>query len=87
MRSIAVAPFHFILVLFIFLVSPVMANTVNVSSLGSHDGEFCGRDRALIFEDPDGTRLLYDAGRTMAAAKDPCLGKIDVTLQPMHRGK
>jgi len=57
-----------------------MADTVKVTPLGSHDGEFCGRDRALIFEDPDGTRLLYDAGRTVAGAKDPRLGKIDVIL-------
>ena len=80
MRSIAIAPFHYILVLFFFLTSPVTADTVKVTPLGSHDGEFCGRDRALIFEDPDGTRLLYDAGRTVAGAKDPRLGKIDIIL-------
>jgi L-ascorbate metabolism protein UlaG (beta-lactamase superfamily) len=80
MRSIGVAPFLFILVLFFLVASPVMADTVKVTPLGSHDGEFCGRDRALIFEDPDGTRLLYDAGRTVAGAKDPRLGKIDVIL-------
>lgn len=55
-------------------------NTVNITPLGSHDGEFCGRDRALIFEDPTGTRILYDAGRTVAGAKDPRLGDIDVVL-------
>ncbi|MEP1704644.1 MAG: MBL fold metallo-hydrolase, partial [Marinobacter sp.] len=42
------------------------ADTVNVTPLGSHDGEFCAMDRALIFEDPNGTRILYDAGRTVA---------------------
>jgi hypothetical protein len=40
---------------------PAWAATVNVTPLGSHDGEFCSRDRALIFEDPNGTRILYDA--------------------------
>ena len=35
---------------------------VKITPLGSHDGEFCRNDRALIFEDPDGTRILYDAG-------------------------
>jgi L-ascorbate metabolism protein UlaG (beta-lactamase superfamily) len=80
MRSIAVAAFHLILVFLFFMASPVTADTVKVTPLGSHDGEFCGRDRALIFEDPDGTRLLYDAGRTVAGAKDPRLGKIDVIL-------
>ncbi|MDH5369731.1 MAG: MBL fold metallo-hydrolase [Gammaproteobacteria bacterium] len=48
--------------------------------LGSHDGEFCSRDRALIFEDPNGTRILYDAGQTVAGAADKRLGKIDVVL-------
>ena len=56
------------------------ADTVKVTPLGSHDGEFCNRDRALIFEDPDGTRLLYDAGRTVAGAGDSRLGKINAVL-------
>lgn len=34
----------------------------------------------MVFEDPDGTRILYDAGRTVAGADDPRLGKIDVVL-------
>ena len=34
----------------------------------------------MIFEDPNGTRILYDAGRTVAGADDPRLGKIDVLL-------
>jgi L-ascorbate metabolism protein UlaG (beta-lactamase superfamily) len=70
----------FVLLLWFFLLSPVWAETVKVTPLGSHDGEFCGRDRALIFEDPDGTRLLYDAGRTVAGAMDPRLGKIHAVL-------
>ena len=56
------------------------AELVKVTPLGGQDGEFCRQDRALIFEDPNGTRLLYDAGRTVAGAKDPRLGKIDVVL-------
>ncbi len=40
---------------------------VKVTPLGSHDGEFCKFDRAMVFEDPNGTRILYDAGRTVAA--------------------
>ena len=55
-------------------------HVVKVTPLGSHDGEFCGRDRALIFEDPNGTRILYDAGRTVAGPDDPRLGNIDVIL-------
>lgn len=56
------------------------SKTVKITPLGSHDGEFCSRDRAMVFEDPDGTRLLFDAGRTIAGPDDPRLGKIDVVL-------
>ncbi len=58
-----------------FLVFQMVALGVNVSSvkitpLGSHDGEFCRFDRALILEDPNGTRLVYDVGRTLAGAEE-----------------
>jgi len=53
---------------------------VKITPLGSHDGEFCSRDRALVFEDPDGTRILYDAGFTVRGPNDPRLGKIDAVL-------
>jgi L-ascorbate metabolism protein UlaG (beta-lactamase superfamily) len=56
------------------------AEGVSITPLGSHDGEFCRLDRALVLEDPDGTRLLYDAGRTVAGAEDPRLGSIDAVL-------
>ncbi len=59
---------------------PVLAQTVKVTPLGGIDGEFCPQDRALVFEDPNGTRVLYDPGRTVAGADDPRLGKIDVIL-------
>jgi L-ascorbate metabolism protein UlaG (beta-lactamase superfamily) len=58
----------------------VWAANVNITPLGSHEGEFCRLDRALIFEDPDGTRILYDAGRTVRGADDPRLGNIDAVL-------
>jgi L-ascorbate metabolism protein UlaG (beta-lactamase superfamily) len=62
------------------LALPVQAQTVKVTPLGGIDGEFCPQDRALIFEDPNGTRILYDPGRTVAGATDPRLGKIDIIL-------
>src|SRR6202051_3976719 len=62
------------------LALPVLAQTVKVTPLGGIDGEFCPQDRALIFEDPNGTRILYDPGRTGARATDPRLGKIDIIL-------
>jgi L-ascorbate metabolism protein UlaG (beta-lactamase superfamily) len=59
---------------------PALAQVVKVTPLGGIDGEFCPQDRALIFEDPNGTRILYDPGRTVAGASDPRLGKIDIIL-------
>jgi L-ascorbate metabolism protein UlaG (beta-lactamase superfamily) len=57
-----------------------LAQNVKVTPLGGIDGEFCPQDRALVFEDPNGTRILYDPGRTVAGANDPRLGKIDIVL-------
>lgn len=62
------------------LAFPILAQTVKVTPLGGVDGEFCPQDRALVFEDPNGTRVLYDPGRTVAGANDPRLGKIDIIL-------
>ncbi len=62
------------------VVQPALARGVKITPLGSHDGEFCRFDRALILEDPDGTRLLYDAGRTVAGPGDKRLGRIDAVL-------
>jgi len=62
------------------LASPVFSQVVKVTPLGGIDGEFCAQDRALVFEDPDGTRVLYDPGHTVAGGADPRLGKIDIIL-------
>ena len=62
------------------LALPAFAQSVKVTPLGGIDGEFCPQDRALVFEDPNGTRVLYDPGRTVAGATDPRLGKIDIIL-------
>ncbi|WP_213954160.1 MBL fold metallo-hydrolase [Variovorax sp. dw_954] len=62
------------------LALPAVAQNVKVTPLGGIDGEFCPQDRALVFEDPNGTRILYDPGRTVAGANDPRLGKIDIIL-------
>jgi len=59
---------------------PAMSANVKVTPLGSFDGEFCLLDRAMVFEDPDGTRILYDAGITVRGPDDPRLGKIDGVL-------
>jgi len=62
------------------LAAPAGAANVKVTPLGLIEGEFCRFDRAMVFEDPNGTRILYDAGRTVAGPDDPRLGKIDVIL-------
>ncbi len=64
----------------VFVGQSASAANVKVTPLGGQTGEFCKLDRALIFEDPNGTRILYDAGRTVAGATDSRLGKIDVLL-------
>jgi L-ascorbate metabolism protein UlaG (beta-lactamase superfamily) len=60
--------------------SVALAQNVKVTSLGSHAGELCNRDRATILEDPTGVRILYDAGQTVTGGDDPRLGRIDVVL-------
>jgi L-ascorbate metabolism protein UlaG (beta-lactamase superfamily) len=59
---------------------PERNETVKVTPLGSKTGEFCFLDRAMVFEDPTGLRILYDPGFTVAGSTDPRLGTIDVTL-------
>ena len=63
---------------------PTVANgqsstLVKVTPLGSHTGELCRNDRALLFEDPTGVRILYDPGRTVDEA-DGRLGDVHVML-------
>jgi len=55
------------------------ATLVKVTPLGSHSGELCFRDRALLFEDPTGVRILYDPGFTTDET-DPRLGDVHVIL-------
>ena len=60
---------------------------VMVTPLGTHDGEFCRRDRALLFEDPDGTTILWDPGRTVRGPTDerlPAGGLTGVILSSVH---
>src|SRR5438046_7720422 len=55
------------------------AALVRVTPLGSHTGELCRNDRALLFEDPTGVRILYDPGRTVDET-DSRLGDVHVML-------
>jgi L-ascorbate metabolism protein UlaG (beta-lactamase superfamily) len=56
------------------------AQNVKITPLGSHAGELCDRDRATIFEDPTGVRILYDAGHSVTGADDARLGDVHVVL-------
>jgi L-ascorbate metabolism protein UlaG (beta-lactamase superfamily) len=60
--------------------SPASAQNVKVTPLGSHAGELCTNDRATIFEDPTGVRILYDVGQSVTGADDPRLGEVHVVL-------
>src|SRR5438270_2132471 len=60
--------------------STVWAQNVKITPLGSHAGELCSRDRATIFEDPTGVRILYDAGQSVTGGDDARLGTVDVVL-------
>ena len=62
------------------LASPAFAQNVKITPLGSHAGELCDRDRATIFEDPSGVRILYDVGHTLTGADDARLGNIHLVL-------
>ncbi len=56
------------------------AQNVKITPLGSHTGELCANDRATLFEDPTGVRILYDVGHTLTGADDPRLGTVHVIL-------
>ena len=60
--------------------APAIAQNVKITPVGSHPGELCANDRATIFEDPSGVRILYDAGHTVTGGDDPRLGDIHVVL-------
>ncbi len=63
------------------LAAPIaLAQNVKITPLGSHDGELCASDRATLFEDPTGVRLLYDVGQTLTGGDDPRLGTIHMVL-------
>lgn len=65
---------------------PSAANdrVVKMTPIGSHTGEFCRNDRAILFEDPTGVRILWDPGQTTWAA-DTRLGDVHaIVLSSVH---
>ncbi len=64
---------------------PALAQNVKITPIGSHPGELCANDRAIIFEDPSGVRFLYDPAHNVTGGDDPRLGTIHmVLLSHMH---
>lgn len=67
------------------LAIPAFAQNVKITPIGSHPGELCANDRALVFEDPTGVRFLYDPAHNVTGGDDPRLGTIHlVLLTHMH---
>jgi L-ascorbate metabolism protein UlaG (beta-lactamase superfamily) len=56
------------------------SGTVKITPLGSRTGDFCAQDRALLFEDPTGVRILFDPGDTIRGGDDIRLGAVDAIL-------
>ena len=61
-KFIAATLFSFLLV---FGWSSSWAQTVKVTPLGAEANRFCVGDRAILFEDPTGVRVLIAPGRTV----------------------
>ena len=65
-----------VLLFCVFVVSGLsvaQAQNVTITPLGSQEGEFCAGDRALLFQDPTGVRILTAPGRTVNGSTDPRL--------------
>ena len=75
----------FLAVVSLLATAPVLAQNVKITPIGSHPGELCANDRAIIFEDPTGVRFLYDPAHNVTGGDDPRLGTIHlVLLTHMH---
>src|SRR5262245_35377249 len=65
-----------VFVLTILFASTAQAQNVTITPLGAVAGEFCVGDRALLFEDPTGVRVLIAPGRTVKGSSDVRLGAL-----------
>ncbi len=59
---------------------PANDGLVAITPIGQRTGDYCARDRALVFEDPTGVRVLYDPGVTVSGGADPRLGIVHAVL-------
>lgn len=83
--SIAAVCRTFAVVAGLFASASALAQNVKITPIGSHPGELCANDRAIVFEDPTGVRFLYDPAHNVTGGDDPRLGAIHmVLLTHMH---
>lgn len=66
----------FLPLLVIMTITLAHAQNVTITPLGAQAGEFCVGDRALLFEDPTGVRVLIAPGRTVKGSGDIRLGAL-----------
>jgi len=78
--SIRKLMFRLTLVQMVAALAWAQAGNVKITPLGSSTGNFCALDRALLFEDPTGVRILYDPGDTVRGGDDSRLGAVDAIL-------
>jgi hypothetical protein len=79
----------FVLVLAVLTVvvaasSASWAQNVKITPIGAVTGEFCAGDRALLFEDPTGVRVLIAPGRTVGLVSGgSAVGSADPRIAPV----
>ena len=66
--------------LLVFTAVLSLAQNVKVTAIGARTGEFCSPDRALLFEDPSGVRILFDPATTISGGSDARLGEVHAVL-------
>ena len=60
------------------------AQNVKITPIGAVTGEFCAGDRALLFEDPTGVRVLIAPGRTVGLVSGgSAVGSADPRIAPV----
>ena len=81
MRIAALVSLILALLLFAVMRSGRTASAlVTITPLGSAEGEFCVGDRALLFEDPTGVRVLIAPGRTVNGSGDSRIAPLGSVL-------
>jgi hypothetical protein len=65
---------------FALAAASAFAQNVKITPVGSHPGELCANDRAIIFEDPSGVRIMYDVAHNVTGGDDERLGAIHLVL-------